>query len=403
MSTVTANTRCLACNSENIHMALDLGTQALANSYKTEQGAEEDRYPLAVSLCHDCFHLHLTHTVDPEIIYKNYLYATGTNQTIQDYSRWFAEFVKEYTGQTGSILDIGCNDGTQLNYFADLAFATYGIDPAENLHSKIDTRHSVVCDFFGPTAVDRLKSTAYDVIIAQNVFAHNPSPADFLTSCRELMSDDTVLFIQTSQADMVLHNEFDTIYHEHINFFNANSMNQLAQRVGLNLVDVVKTPIHGNSYIFVLSRSQQRPAHVGNIIAMEQAAGLLSVDTYTRWNAIVQSTVAELNTQLNLFRDQGYVLVGYGAAAKGMTLINFGDIHLDFIIDDSPLKQGRFTPGTSTAIVSKDHLAQYTDQDRLLFVPLAWNFFTEIRQRIQAVRNNPQDRFIRYFPQVEVL
>jgi hypothetical protein len=202
---------------------------------------------------------------------------------------------------------------------------------------------------------------------------------------------------------MVLHNEFDTIYHEHINFFNANSMNQLAKRVGLNLVDVIKTPIHGNSYIFVLSRSQQRPAHVGNIIAMERAAGLLSVDTYTRWNAIVQSTVAELNAQLNSFRDQGYVLVGYGAAAKGMTLINFADIHLDFIIDDSPLKQGRFTPGTATAIVSKDHLSQYTDQDRLLFVPLAWNFFTEIRQRIQAVRNNPQDRFIKYFPQVEVL
>jgi len=381
---------------------LDLGQQPLANSYKLTAEESETRYPLAVFLCHNCFHLQLTHTVNPAIIYKNYLYATGTNQTIQEYCQWFAAFVKEYIGHAGSVLDIGCNDGTQLNYFATAGFATYGIDPAENLHCTIDARHTVLCDFFGPAAVYKLKKIAYNVIIAQNVFAHSPNPANFLTSCRELMSDDTMLFIQTSQSDMVLHNEFDTIYHEHINYFNANSMNQLALRVGLNLVDILKTPIHGNSYIFVLSRLQERPLHLGNIIAMERAAGLLSVETYTHWNTSVQNIVLELKTELTSFRGQGYVLIGYGAAAKGVTLINFADIHLDFIIDDSLLKQGRFTPGTSTIIVSRDHLSQYTQQHRLLFVPLAWNFFTEIRQRIQAVRNNPQDRFIKYFPRLEI-
>ena len=399
MNHLQKNSTCLACDSKNIYTALDLGEQPLANSYTDASDQVQDRYPLAVNLCHDCFHLQLSHTVAPEIIYKNYLYATGTNQTIQIYSKWFANFVKEYIGSSGSVLDIGCNDGTQLNYFKDIGFDTYGIDPAENLHERSKSNHNVVCDFFGPGAVPKLFND-YTAITAQNVFAHNPSPFDFLMSCRQLMQENTLLFVQTSQADMVLNNEFDTIYHEHINFFNANSMRALAQRAGLHLIDVVKTPIHGNSYIFVLSLQNSRPHHVQNIIDME--APLLQLDTYQTWRDIVESNIKTLKTQLDLFRSQGRVLVGYGAAAKGNTLLNYSNIQLDFIIDDNPLKQGKFTPGTATSIVSIDILDKYSDQNNLVFVPLAWNFFTEIKQRIKNKRTNPTDVFVKYFPTVEV-
>jgi 2-polyprenyl-3-methyl-5-hydroxy-6-metoxy-1,4-benzoquinol methylase len=399
MNHLQKNSTCLACDSKNIHTALDLGEQPLANSYTDASDQAQDRYPLAVNLCHDCFHLQLSHTVAPEIIYKNYLYATGTNQTIQTYSKWFANFVKEYIGSSGSVLDIGCNDGTQLNYFKDIGFDTYGIDPAENLHDRSKSNHNVVCDFFGLDAVPKLLNN-YTAITAQNVFAHNPSPFDFLMSCQQLMQQNTLLFIQTSQADMVLNNEFDTIYHEHINFFNANSMRALAQRAGLHLVDVIKTPIHGNSYIFVLSLQNSRPHHVQNIIDME--APLLRLDTYQAWRSIVESNIETLKTQLDLFRSQGRVLVGYGAAAKGNTLLNYSNIHLDFIIDDNPLKQGKFTPGTATSIVGIDVLDKYSDQNNIVFVPLAWNFFTEIKQRIKSKRTNPTDVFVKYFPTVEV-
>jgi hypothetical protein len=216
------------------------------------------------------------------------------------------------------------------------------------------------------------------------------------------MHDATALFIQTSQADMVINNEFDTIYHEHVNFFNANSMRELAKRAGLHLVDVVKTPIHGNSYIFVLSLHDLRPCHVDNIIDMEGRHGLLTPTTYKSWEANVQANVKDLVSVISQFRDEEYTVVGYGAAAKGNTLLNFSGIGLDFIIDDSPLKQGKFTPGTSCSIVSIKELDKYTDQDRLLFVPLAWNFFAEIKNRIQAVRTNSNDRFVNYFPKVEV-
>lgn len=403
MMHVTENDQCLACGSANLEMALDLGQQPLANSYKDSADQPESRYPLAVKLCHDCFHLQLSHTVDPAIIYKNYLYATGTNQTIKDYCEWFADFCMESCTTSRTVLDIGCNDGTQLDYFKARGVTTYGIDPAENLHERSRKNHSVVCDFFGPQAVDKLNKVNYDIIVAQNVCAHNPDPYTFVKTCSELMNDDTVLFIQTSQADMVLHNEFDTIYHEHVNFFNANSMFKLAQRAGLNLVDVIKTPIHGNSYIFVLTRQPANQRKVENIIAMEDAYGLLKADTYDRWADTVYKNVNELIATVNQFRRNGYVLIGYGAAAKGNTLLNFADIQLDVIIDDNPLKQGRYTPGTSVPIVSIDYLQRQGDDAKLLFIPLAWNFFREIRSRIQAVRNNPNDKFLRYFPEVDVL
>lgn len=402
MNHVKQNHHCLACGSENIDTALDLGQQPLANSYKKSPDENLERYPLAVNLCKNCYHLQLSHTVDPAIIYKNYLYATGTNQTIRDYSAWFAEFCVEYFGSAVSVLDIGCNDGTQLNYFKNLGLKTYGIDPAQNLFEKSNQNHDIVCDFFGPEAVPRLQNQEYDIISAQNVFAHNPDPQKFLLSCEALMSERTLLFVQTSQADMVLNNEFDTIYHEHVNFFNANSMNEVCRRAGLYLIDVLKTPIHGNSYIFVVSKQNSRPNHVKNILNMERSYGLFNVETYQQWRSTVVDNVGVLTKTLEDARRQGYTLVGYGAAAKGMTLLNFGNIALDFIIDDSPLKQGLYTPGTDCPIVSIDYLARQDKDAKLLFVPLAWNFFKEIKSKIQSVRNNPNDCFVKYFPKVEM-
>ena len=394
------NNNCLACDSDNIYVALDLGHQPLANSYKDTKDAPEDSYPLAVNLCHECFHLQLSHTVDPELIYKNYLYVSGTSKTLGDYSRWFANFVNEYIGNVdGSVLDIGCNDGSQLNYFKELGFKTHGIDPAENLYKISQQNHNIVCDFFGPVTVSNL-TNSYDVITAQNVCAHNPSPFNFLKSCRQLMRDHTLLFVQTSQADMVLNNEFDTIYHEHISFFNANSMRTLAKRAGLYLIDVIKTPIHGNSYVFVLSLIESRPYHVQNIIDME--APLLKLDTYRAWRDTVESNIKILKSHLDAFRSQGQLLVGYGAAAKGNTLLNYSDIQLDFIIDDNPLKQSKFAPGSSISIVGIGILNYYSDQDNLVFVPLAWNFFAEIKQRIKLKRDNATDAFVKYFPVVEI-
>jgi len=392
------NKKCLACGSDNLQKSLDLGSQPLANDYRT-QPEFLNNYPLAVNLCLDCYHLQLTHTVDPKEIYSNYLYVAGTSRTLKDYSDWFAGYVVENTERfTNNILDIGCNDGTQLNAFKKLGFNTYGIDPAENIYPESSKSHEIICGYFDQNTPSKL-NIQFDAITAQNVFAHNPNPLSFLITCKQMMNDHTLLFIQTSQADMVLNNEFDTIYHEHINFFNVNSVYKLSLRAGINLIDVIKTPIHGNSYVFVFSKNIQKPFNILNLISMESKLQKLS--TYRNWEEIVKTNTENLKTAIRMYRARGFKIVGYGAAAKGNTLLNYMKEPLDVIIDDSSLKQNRYTPGLNIPIKSIDILTSFKENDQVVFVPLAWNFFEEISKKIKMVRDNPNDRFLKYFPEVK--
>jgi SAM-dependent methyltransferase len=325
---------------------------------------------------------------------------------MKDHFKWFADYSKEYyellSGEyLETVLDIGCNDGSQLNYFISDMIETYGVDPAENL-AKISTAngHEIYVGYFDGDFARRAGN--YNILIAQNVFAHNYDPYAFLRHAKNIMGSNSLLFIQTSQADMILNNEFDTIYHEHISFYNINSMNELCKRAGLYLVDVTKCPLHGNSYIFVVSSSEHnaRPAHISNLIEMERKAGLLREETYERYATKCRMIVDDFDFATNGALEDGYILVGYGAAAKGMTLLNYANVCLDYIVDDNPLKQNRYTPGMSIPIVSSDILSEFHENDKIVFIPLAWNFFDEIKAKIKAKRNNDKDMFLEYFPRV---
>jgi SAM-dependent methyltransferase len=392
---------CLCCGSKNLTLTLDLGQQPMANSFLTSTDEEELTFPLKLNLCRDCFHLQLSHAVNPDLLFKNYLYVSGTSQTLKDYFDWFANLAFDYyQGTPKTVLDIACNDGTQLNSFKARGLTTYGIDPATNLHPISSANHEVVCDYFTQDYVEHFKSKNLDIINAQNVFAHNDYPLDFLLQCKEIMHDDTVLFIQTSQADMVKNNEFDTIYHEHLSFFCANSMKELAGRAGLHLIDIRKTPIHGNSYVFVFSKTP-RAVNINHILEEERNAGLQTPATYIEYARNAEQIVNDLRDTIGAYRAGGYVIAGYGAAAKGMTLLNFGNIQLDFIIDDNTLKQGRFTPGTHIPVVAIDMLDECEDLN-VAFIPLAWNFFDEIKSKIKTKRDRKEDAFIRYFPAISI-
>jgi hypothetical protein len=178
-------------------------------------------------------------------------------------------------------------------------------------------------------------------------------------------------------------------------------MNQLATRTGLNLVDVFKTPIHGNSYVFVLSCKNNRIYNVENKIRMEES--LQKLDTYIQWEGNVKSNMINLKEAILNYQRQGYKIVGYGAAAKGNTLLNFIDVKLDFIIDDNPLKQNLYTPGTKVLIKGSNFINEFDLDDKIVFVPLAWNFVTEISKKIKTIRNMKQDIFLKYFPKVEII
>ena len=393
---------CLACGNKDLELTLDLGDSPLANNFRdTADTTNEMRFPLAINRCTECNHLQLTHAVDPALIYTHYLYVSGTSGTYVEYMDWYARFVREqFRHWTNGVLDIGCNDGSQLDAFKALGYTTYGVDPAENLYPASSKRHTVVLGFWDEISAGRL-GRDFDIITSQNAFAHIPNPLGYLELAKEYLKNDGKIFISTSQADMVLNGEFDTIYHEHISYYNATSMQALARRAGLYLVDVVKTPIHGISYIFVLAKKPANEQRIANIIAMEAGPGLDRAHTYTDWATGVEDLMKRLKDQIEEYQAWGYHIIGYGAAAKGMTLLNASNIRMDAVVDDNPLKQDTWCPGTSIPVVSSDYIASIPTTQRIVFVPLAWNFYNEITKKIRGIRNNDKDIFLRYFPTIK--
>ncbi len=396
---------CLACGSSDLKLTLDFNFQPLANSFREDRSEFLEMFPLAINRCEKCFHVQLTHAVNPDLMFKDYLYVSGTSKTMNDHFEWFARYSKEYFETLSkefldTVLDIGCNDGSQLNHFISDTVETHGVDPAENLAATSRAKgHDIYVGYFDESFVKVVGK--YDIVIAQNVFAHNYDPLTFLNNAKNVMTQDSLLFIQTSQADMILNNEFDTIYHEHISFYNINSMNELCKRAGLHLIDVTKCPLHGNSYIFVISKVNKRPHNVQNLINMERKAGLLSDSTYEKYTYKCNRVAIDFRYKVNEAKLSGYKIIGYGAAAKGMTLLNYANLsfkEIDYIIDDNPLKQGLYTPGSSIMITSLDILSELSPTDKVMFIPLAWNFFDEISKKIKSKRDNKDDRFMKYFP-----
>ena len=405
---------CVACDSENLSLTLDLNKQPLANSYKLHKLDYQKEYPLAINRCLDCYHVQLTHAVSPKLMFEDYLYVSGTSATGREHFKNFADYVTDkfiiYNNiqEPKNVLDIGCSDGTQLDYFKDIGYETYGVDPAKNLHQISSSNHTVWCKYFNDEfAADCIAgSQEFDVIVAQNVFAHTSDPLEFLNTAKKVMHDDSMMFIQTSQAFMIRNNEFDTIYHEHVSFFNIQSMKKLCERAGLYLTAVHYMPIHGTSYVFVVTKTEgTRSAFdhdiVDQLIDAERINYMYEENTYFNYSKNAAEIVKQLNYNIeNIRLLDSWKVVGYGAAAKGMTLLNYSKINVDFIIDDNPLKQGRFTPGSSIPIYSSEALEGI--RENILFIPLAWNFFDEIKAKIKSKRNNPDDRFITYFPKVEI-
>ena len=382
----TPLTTCLACGSTHLHKFLDLGNQPLANSY-VQQPQAETTYPLELQYCEHCTHVQLTVSVDPDELFKDYLYVSGTSSTGKQHFRDFVSITESYVNNIHNVLDIACNDGSQLECYKQKGYNTYGIDPAENLLELSSQHGNIICDYL---TADNIKSfgVKFDVIIAQNVFAHIAYTKEFLQYAASCLSNTGALFVQTSQANMIFNGEFDTVYHEHLSFFSPKSMQALAIRAGLKLVDIQMPNIHGTSYIFVLQKTGTE-LDVSNYPEVTRSV----VDRFTTKLSTVTHTVKAM---VDYLKSSGYTVVGYGAAAKSNTFLNYSKISLDYIVEDNPLKQGLLTPGSNIPIVSTQTLVQ--DPRKLVVIPLAWNFYDEIKSNILNCRKDVL--ILRYFPNI---
>ena len=274
-------TECIACGSSDLVPVLDLNSQPLANAYKKDQMEPQAEYPLAINRCNHCYHVELTHQVNPELMFKDYAYVSGTAKTSLEYFNWLVEkIVNRYGSTPKNVLDIGCNDGSFLNTWGGTGASTYGVDPAENLHPISSIHHSVHCGFFTGKEFGDKK---FDAITCLNAFAHNADQLTLLQNIKSRMHENSLLFCSISQADMIVNGEFDTIYHEHLSFYNIKSARALCDRAGLNLIDVIKHPIHGTSYIFVISRDKEAKVYIEKLILDEENLGLYDPDTYAEY------------------------------------------------------------------------------------------------------------------------
>lgn len=395
---------CLCCGKSNLFTLLDLDSQPLANSYHTKSQIL-DSYPLSTNICLNCFHTQLSVSVDPDLMFKNYLYVSGTSQTLKDYFNWFARYIHAKYGVNNltknKVLDIASNDGSQLEQFKQFGYELYGVDPAENLSELSKSKGvNLTVGYWDENTAKNLPKM--DFIICQNVIAHNADPLGFLKSCRIALNDSGRVFIQTSQANMFMNNEFDTIYHEHISFFSSKSMKTLAERSGFIIEDVFKPSIHGTSYVFILSSQMDgNQDKINDLIAQEAREGREDIVFYSNYVKKVMDSVNGLKELVEKYRNKGIKVVGYGAAAKGNTLLNFGKINLDYIVDDNIMKVGLLTPGMDIDILSPSELSK--ESNDLVVVPLAWNFFDEIKGNVSKIRGEKTTKFIKYFPKIEVL
>lgn len=380
--------RCLCCDGE-LAPLIDFGLQPLANTYDVTE-----KFPLAVNRCTECFHLQLSESVDPNILFRDYTYFSGTSKTALRFFDDFADTALSYVPNADGAIDIACNDGTQLDAFKKRGLTTYGVDPADNLVKLAAAKgHFVTRALFEDLGM--CYSIRHPLIItAQNVLAHTPRPLDFLKTCAQLMRDNTRLFVTCSQANMIQMGQCDTIYHEHISYFNTFSMMKLINRAGLMLVDLLLNPIHGTSYVFVIAKQTMAPAtfRISERFAEESLSGLFHAETYNQWVLRVHNKIAAFRGKVNALRDKGYLLVGCGAAAKGISLLNMAGVKLDCLIDTTPAKQWRIASGM--VIWPFEHLAQFKADQPVAFIVLAWNFYDEIVENVKKQRDQPDDIFI---------
>lgn len=359
----------------------------LVNTYNVK-----DKFPLSVSRCVSCCHLQLNEFVSPEIIYRDYAYCSGTGRTALDYFRDFARTALSYVPNAKNVLDIASNDGSQLDAFKALGLKTYGVDPALNLWPISSTKgHLVRTDFF-ENVDPKWWELKFDVVTAQNVLAHTPTPFQFLKKCGEVMHDQSRLFIATSQANMIVNGECDTIYHEHVSYFNAHSMIKLAHEANLEVLDIIMHDIHGTSYVFVLGKQGTPSPRVGARLTWEQVVGMLSMPIYNWWKSHVTDKIKRVGETIRKYQNDGYCTVGCGAAAKGISMLNMAGVKLDVLVDNTPTKWNRETSGMN--IMPFDFIGNMLLHERILFVILAWNVSREIRENALKLRDNKADVFI---------
>ncbi len=396
---------CRSCGASPLAAVLSLGDTPLANALRdaTELAAPEPRFPLELAMCPACALVQLTAAPPPDELFRDYVYFSSFSDTALRHAAELALQVSraERLGPQSMVVEAASNDGYLLKNYRALGIPVLGIEPARNVARVAIERHGIATreEFFTRAYAAELAAEGLraDVFHAHNVLAHVPDLNGFVAGVRTLLKPTGVAVIEVPYVkDMLDQCEFDTIYHEHLCYFSVTALDRCFQRHGLVIRDVTRVPIHGGSLRLFAAPEEGRAdvsPSVAALLAEEAAWGAGTLDPYRTFAARVSEIRRGLRGLLWRLKASGKRIVAYGASAKGSTLLNFcgiGPETLDFVVDRSTVKQGKFTPGTRLQIHSPEKLLEVMPDYTLL---LTWNFADEILKQ-QAEYQKRGGKFI---------
>lgn len=402
---------CRACGSTSLAPILSLGKTPLANALLTEAelSKPEPTFPLDLVFCPACTLVQITEEVPPETMFSDYLYFSSFSDTMVAHAESIARRLvrEEELGPESLVVEVASNDGYLLQFYAQAGVPVLGIEPARNVAKVAQEKgvHTLV-RFFGSEVARELRDRGEraDVIHANNVLAHVPDLNGVVGGFATLLKDDGVLVVECPYVrDLVDKCEFDTIYHEHLCYFSLTALDQLMARHGLAVHDVERLAIHGGSLRVFASKggARERSERVARLLEEERGRGVDALGFYEGFADRVSALKRELLALLAELKSKGARIAAYGAAAKGATLVNFfgiGRDTLDFVVDRSTYKQGRYMPGAHIPIRPPSRLVEEMPDYCLL---LAWNFADEISKQQQPYRDRG-GKFIVPIPNVRI-
>lgn len=380
---------CRYCDTKLPEAFLELGRMALANSFiKKEQISEQEfECPLSLTRCDECGLIQLTHVVPADLMFSHYLYVSSTTATFRKHFAEYAKSVKEKSVKKENLvaLDIGSNDGLLVSCFINEGMKGIGIEPANNLAVEANKNGiPTINRYFDEEAVE-LIITQYgkaDIITANNVFAHIDDSQSVCKNVNKLLNNDGMFVIEfpylvTMTEEML----FDMIYHEHLSYIALTPLKIFLAKFQLQIFDVDYVSSHGGSLRIYIQKNSSRHSiskKVTELLESEKIKGYNSQEIYLQFAKKVYKVKEKLISFINNAKQEGRSVCGYGAPAKGNTLINFCKLtskQIDYIVDDNPLKQNMFTPGAKIPVVPSSHLSENPTDYVIIF---AWNFAKEI-------------------------
>jgi SAM-dependent methyltransferase len=408
-----ASGRCRLCGGRLEHTLVDLGMSPLCESIRTaaELDAMEPYFPLHALVCGRCFLVQLKEYVSPEHIFGEYAYFSSYSTSWVAHAAAYCAMIKDRLGlgPDSLVVELASNDGYLLQHFLPLGVPVLGIEPAANVaRVAIEKGIATEVEFFGTALADVLvaQGRRADLIVGNNVLAQVPDLNDFTAGMARLLAPDGVITLEFPHLERLMaENQFDTIYHEHFSYFSLVTIERLAARHGLRLVDVEELPTHGGSlrvYLAHVHAPHPTTARVLHLLARERRAGLCDLATYGSFAEQVKRTKRKLLAFLIAAKEEGRTICGYGAPGKGNTLLNYcgiGTDFLEFTVDRNPYKHGRFTPGMHIPV----HPVEAIDAcrpDYVLILP--WNLKDEIVQQMRHVADWG-GRFVVPIPEVAVI